>query len=105
MIKTVELIVFIGLLIFSFFLGVRYSDRVRENVSWLQDKSDEELELPNLSNESPEAGYDSGPEENQPPMDQIQNEDGGEPEATSPMNQVVEPVAKPESQPNPAPKP
>lgn len=83
MIKTVELIIFVGLLIFSFFLGVKYSGTVRENMSWLQNKNDEELELPNLSNELQEGLIETTPESvNQMPMDQIQNDESIiEPEA------------------------
>jgi hypothetical protein len=86
MIKTIEAIVFISLLIFSFFLGVRYSNTVKENVSWLQTKTDEELELPNLSNELPEAGIVQGPEGEMPPMDNLDESSNQLPAAGSDSN-------------------
>lgn len=53
MIKTIELIVVITLLIFSFFAGVKYSDSVKNHASWLFETRDEqEVELPDLSNEN-----------------------------------------------------
>lgn len=78
MIKTIEVIVFLGLLVFSFFLGVRYSDTVKENISWLQTKSDEELELPSLNDDSPDAGMVPNPDGESAPMDDISdNENNG----------------------------
>ena len=55
MIKTVEVIVIIALLIFSFFLGVKYSDGIKSRMSWLQTQDEQEVELPDLSNENGEA--------------------------------------------------
>lgn len=53
MIKTIELIVVATLLIFSFFAGVKYSDSVKNHASWLfETKDEEEVALPDLSNES-----------------------------------------------------
>lgn len=54
MIKTVEIIVIIALLIFSFFLGVKYSDSVKNQMSWLKTQDEQEVELPDLSNENNE---------------------------------------------------
>lgn len=53
MIKTVEVIVIIALLIFSFFLGVKYSESVKSHMSWLETQDEQEVELPDLSNEAP----------------------------------------------------
>jgi len=55
MIKTVEVIVIIALLIFSFFLGVKYSDGIKSRMSWLETQDEQEVELPDLSNENGEA--------------------------------------------------
>ena len=52
MIKAIEIIVVFTLLIFSFFAGVKYSDSVKEHASWLFETKGEEVELPDLSNES-----------------------------------------------------
>ncbi|OFW81174.1 MAG: hypothetical protein A2887_01490 [Alphaproteobacteria bacterium RIFCSPLOWO2_01_FULL_40_26] len=53
MIKTIELIVIITLLIFAFFAGVKYSDSVKSHASWLfETRDEEEVELPDLSNEN-----------------------------------------------------
>jgi len=51
MVKTIELIVVLTLLIFSFFAGVKYSDSVKSHASWLFEAK-EEVELPDLSNEN-----------------------------------------------------
>lgn len=58
MIKAIELIIVITLLIFSFFAGVKYSDVVRSHASWIFENKDEEVELPDLSNEN--SGGDIG---------------------------------------------
>ena len=52
MIKVIELIIVATLLIFSFFAGVKYSDSVKNHASWLFEQKEEEVELPDLSNES-----------------------------------------------------
>ncbi len=53
MIKTIELIVVAALLVFAFFAGVKYSDSVKNHASWLFEiKDEEEVELPDLSNEN-----------------------------------------------------
>ncbi|GDX36721.1 hypothetical protein LBMAG18_12320 [Alphaproteobacteria bacterium] len=52
MIKIVELIIVVTLLIFSFLAGVKYSDSVKNHVSWLFENKEEEIELPDLSNEN-----------------------------------------------------
>ena len=54
MIKTVEVIVIIALIIFSFFLGVKYSESVKSHMSWLETQDEQEVELPDLSNENSE---------------------------------------------------
>ncbi len=52
MLKSVEFIVFFILLVVSFFAGVKYSDSVKEHAGWLyESKEDQEVELPDLSNE------------------------------------------------------
>lgn len=52
MIKLVELIIIVILLVFSFLGGVKYSDGVKSHVSWLFENKEEEIELPDLSNEN-----------------------------------------------------
>lgn len=51
MVKAIEVIVVIILLIFSFCIGVKYSDSVKNHASWLFEAKEEEVELPDLSNE------------------------------------------------------
>ena len=52
MIKTIELIVAIFLVVFSFFAGGKYSDDIKSHASWLfENKGEEEVELPDLSGE------------------------------------------------------
>jgi len=53
MIKIVELIIVATLLFFSFLAGVKYSDSVKSHLSWLFENKEEEIELPDLSNENP----------------------------------------------------
>jgi hypothetical protein len=52
MTKAIELIIVATLLIFSFFAGVKYSDSVKNHASWLFEPKEEEIELPDLSNEN-----------------------------------------------------
>lgn len=102
MIKTIELIVAITLLIFSFFAGVKYSDSVRNHASWLFETRDEqEVELPDLSNENngeigatiDENGENLGGDINQEmpqdsvPMDNIDTNQNLQPQATPTINQ------------------
>jgi hypothetical protein len=52
MIKIIEAVIILSLMVFSFFLGVKYSEQVKMRASWMFDvKSDEEVELPDLSKE------------------------------------------------------
>lgn len=50
--KTIGLIVVVTLLIFAFFAGVKYSASVKNHASWLFEPKEEEVELPDLSNEN-----------------------------------------------------
>jgi hypothetical protein len=52
MVKAIEVIVVITLLIFAFVAGVKYSDSVKNHASWLFETKEEEVELPDLSNEN-----------------------------------------------------
>jgi len=52
MTKVAEAIVVITLLIFSFFIGVKYSDSVKGHAGWLFETKEEEVELPDLTNEN-----------------------------------------------------
>ena len=52
MVKIIELVIDATLLIFAFFAGVNYSDSVKNHASWLFEAKEEEVELPDLSNES-----------------------------------------------------
>jgi hypothetical protein len=54
MTKAVEMIVILTLLIFAFFIGVKYSDSVKSHAGWLFEIKEEEVELPDLVNESAE---------------------------------------------------
>jgi len=96
MIKTVEVIVIIALIIFSFFLGVKYSESVKSHMSWLETQDEQEVELPDLSNESGEIGI--SPEEvidpNAPVLDNV--------DANAPNNQAM-PVVPAENAQVPAP--
>lgn len=79
MIKAIELIVVITLMVFSFVVGVKYSDSVKLRAGWLFEAKEEEVDLPDLTNEnSPEAAtvYDNGAVDNgdqmpPEPMDSI----------------------------------
>ena len=52
MIKSVELIVVLVLLVFAFFAGVKYSDSVKSHAGWIFENKDEDVELPDLSDET-----------------------------------------------------
>jgi hypothetical protein len=52
MTKTVKLILALILLIFAFITGVRYSDAIKGHASWLFETKEEEVELPDLSDEN-----------------------------------------------------
>ncbi len=81
MIKTVEVIVIIALIIFSFFLGVKYSESVKSRMSWLETQDEQEVELPDLSNENSEIGI-SAEEVVDPNAPALDN-------AEAPVNQVA----------------
>lgn len=68
MTKLVEVIVVLALLLFSFFLGVRYSDKVKEHASWMFETREEEVELPDLSGGS--NGSEYGDLESTSPVDE-----------------------------------
>jgi len=51
MIKIIEAIVVLALLLFAFFIGVKYSDQVKERAGWLFETKEEEIELPNIDSE------------------------------------------------------
>lgn len=91
MIKTVEVIVIIALIIFSFFLGVKYSESVKSHMSWLENQDEQEVELPDLSNENSEIGISTEEvvDPNAPALDNV--------DATAP--QVVQPAVPVENVP------
>ena len=93
MIKTVEVIVIIALIIFSFFLGVKYSESVKSRMSWLETQDEQEVELPDLSNENSEIGI-SAEEVVDPNAPALDN-------AEAPINQVA-PAVPAENAPAPA---
>ena len=106
MIKTVEVIVIIALIIFSFFLGVKYSESVKSHMSWLENQDEQEVELPDLSNENSEIGI-STEEVVDPNAPALDNVDAVAPQVVQPATVPVENVpaqAQPvPSQPVPAP--
>ena len=73
MIKTVEVIVIIALIIFSFFLGVKYSESIKSHMSWLENQDEQEVELPDLSNENSEIGISAEEviDPNSPALDNV----------------------------------
>jgi len=89
MIKTVEVIVIIALIIFSFFLGVKYSESIKSHMSWLETQDEQEVELPDLSNESGDIGISAEEvvDPNAPTLDG--------PEAS--VNQVAQPAVPAEN--------
>lgn len=68
MTKLIEVIVVLALLLFSFFLGVRYSDKVKEHASWMFEAKEEEVELPDLSGGA--SGSEYGDPESASPVDE-----------------------------------
>lgn len=55
MVRAVEIIVIIALMIFSFFLGVKYASKVKAHLSWLENQEEQEIDLPDMSGESLES--------------------------------------------------
>jgi hypothetical protein len=51
MTKTIQAFAILILAIFSFFAGVTYSDSVKNHAGWLFEQKEEEVELPDLSEE------------------------------------------------------
>ncbi len=95
MIKAIELIVVVTLMIFSFVVGVKYSESVKNHAGWLFETKEEEVDLPDLTNEgNPDSAtvYDSGAVDNgdqmpQEPVDGI----------NTPENNAAESSAAPEA--------
>ena len=50
MTKTLEITLIILLSLFSFFLGVKYSNSIKEHAGWLFELNGDEVALPDLSN-------------------------------------------------------
>ena len=100
MIKTVEVIVIIALIIFSFFLGVKYSESVKSHMSWLENQDEQEVELPDLSNENSEIGI-STEEVVDPNAPALDNVDAVAPQVVQPATVPVENVPA-QAQPVPA---
>ncbi len=76
MTKAIEGIVIVTLLLFAFFIGVKYSESVKSHASWLFENKEDEVELPDLSNEnSGEIGAtvdeNAAAPENAAPMDNL----------------------------------
>jgi hypothetical protein len=96
MIKTVEVIVIIALIIFSFFLGVKYSESIKSHMSWLENQDEQEVELPDLSNENSEIGI-SAEEVIDPNAPALDNVNANAPQVVQPAVAPVEnaPVAQP----------
>ncbi len=104
MIKTVEVIVIIALIIFSFFLGVKYSESIKSHMSWLENQDEQEVELPDLSNENSEIGI-SAEEVIDPNAPALDNVNANAPQVVQPAVAPAEnaPVAQPvPAQPAPA---
>lgn len=98
MIKIIELIVVLALLVFSFFAGVKYSESVKQHAGWLFESKEDEVELPDLSNENsaemPAAVDESGVNLENPNAAQT---DGATIDASQPVEAVApEAVASPE---------
>jgi hypothetical protein len=99
MIKTVEVIVIIALIIFSFFLGVKYSESIKSHMSWLENQDEQEVELPDLSNENSEIGI-SAEEVVDPNAPALDNVNANAPQVVQP---AVAPVENAPAQVQPAP--
>lgn len=59
MVRAVEIIVIIALMVFSFFLGVKYASKVKAHLSWLENQEEQEIDLPDMSGESSESNPES----------------------------------------------
>jgi hypothetical protein len=63
MVRAVEIIVIIALMVFSFFLGVKYANKVKTHLNWLQHQEEQEIDLPDVYTESPESEIPYSPED------------------------------------------
>lgn len=87
--KTIKLIVVTTLLTFAFFAGVKYSDSVKNHASWLFESKEEEVELPDLSNENSaeigsttdETGGEVAAPQESAPMDSLETNPNPQPQA------------------------
>lgn len=106
MIKAIELIVVLILLIFSFFAGVKYSDPVKKHASWIFETKEDDIELPDLSNENenePQAIIDENGQinTNPAPIDNPQslehlplnNMENNLPPESQPINGIQRPIS------------
>jgi hypothetical protein len=59
MVRAVEIIVIIAVIVFSFFLGVKYSGKVKTHLGWLENQEEQEIDLPDMSGESTESNPES----------------------------------------------
>ena len=106
MIKTVEVIVIIALIIFSFFLGVKYSESVKSHMSWLETQDEQEVELPDLSNENSEVGISAEEvvDPNAPALDNVDpNASTNQVAPAVPVENVQVPAQPAPAQPAPTP--
>ncbi len=102
MIKAIELIVVVTLMIFSFVVGVKYSESVKSHAGWLFETKEEEVDLPDLTNEAnPDSAtvYDSGAVDNgdqmpQEPMDGINTPENNSVESSAVPETAAVPAAK-----------
>ncbi len=100
MIKAIELVVVVTLMVFSFVIGVKYSDNVKSHAGWLFETKEEEVDLPDLTNESGVESitvYDNGAVDNGEQMPQEASEN-----ATTVNTDVSVTEVKTEAAPAPA---
>ena len=91
MIRAVEIIVIIALMVFSFFLGVKYANKVKSHLSWLENQEEQEIDLPDMSNENPEAEIPYSPED-EGDAGNISNVNATEMQVTSPESSPTPPA-------------
>ncbi len=93
MANTTKIIVILTLMLFAFFAGVKYSEAVKNHAGWLFEPKEEEVELPDLSNEPSDSNVEIGA----PGVNGSENMNSGEPvQGEVPTNNAApEATAKP----------
>ena len=91
--KAVKIVIVTVAALLSFVAGVKYAEQVKSHASWMFESKEDEVALPDLSNEEIDNATSSE-------QDILTNKAGGEAapaEGSAPMDSVATEAAKPEA--------